>query len=116
MIVEDDADIASMVKHALRPFECEIITARDGAEAEKMLDEHQPQLVILDLNLPFIPGDQLLQQIRTTPHLQNTRVIVVTVYGRDKLPALAEEADYFFQKPYPLQDFRDTVADILSQS
>jgi len=113
LIIEDDRDITSMVGHALKKFDCELEAIGEGNRALEFLHDNSPTLVILDLNLPFVGGDELIEYIRQAPHLTDTKVIVITVYKKEKVPFMVEHADFFFQKPYNLTDFRQAVGDIL---
>jgi len=87
-VIEDDEDQAYVFDSALRMagFDAEIIT--DGTAAQKRITEEAPHVIILDLHLPGIRGDQLLQQIRSDERLKNTQVIVTTADA-----AMAESLD-----------------------
>lgn len=78
LIVEDHEDHTIIFNSAftMAGFETEVVT--DGAVARRRLNETEPSVVVLDLHLPKIPGQVLLQQIRSDERLANTRVIVVT--------------------------------------
>ena len=78
LIIEDEEDLATIFSEALKAagFETELIY--DGAAAAQRLKEVQPMLVVLDLNLPHVDGNQLLRQIRADRRLDATRVLVAT--------------------------------------
>lgn len=106
LVVEDDADLSEIFREALSAagFSTEVI--RDGQIARDRLLEIVPAVVILDLHLPTVSGETLLQQIRGTPQLNNTRVVVTTA---DALAAdfLRDSADFVMVKPISYVQLRD---------
>lgn len=106
LVVEDDADLSEIFREALSAagFSTEVI--RDGQIARDRLLEIVPAVVILDLHLPTVSGETLLQQIRGTPQLINTRVVITTA---DALAAdfLRDSADFVMVKPISYVQLRD---------
>lgn len=98
LIIEDEEDLATICSEALKAagFETELIY--DGAIAEQRLREVCPAVVVLDLMLPHVDGNQLLHQIRTDPRLSNTRVLVATA-DAGMADMLSDEADLVLLKP-----------------
>ena len=78
LIVEDHQDHTIVFDNAfvLAGFETEVVI--DGAVAQKRLKETIPAVVVLDLHLPKVSGQALLQQIRSDERLADTQVIVAT--------------------------------------
>jgi CheY-like chemotaxis protein len=106
LIVEDDDDAASIFANALQDagFESEVV--QTGGKALTRLTGPAPAVVVLDLNLPLVPGEDVLRQIRADAHLAKTCVIVATAY-----PVLArklkEKADLVLIKPVGYSQLRD---------
>jgi len=97
MIVEDDPQLSRIFSMALsEPFAVEVI--EDGAQAMKRLAEAQPALVVLDLHLPEVGGDQILAYIRGDSRLAATRVILATADAR-QAEYLESSADIVLLKP-----------------
>lgn len=113
LIIEEDRDIASMLVFALKSLDLSVYTARDGAEGLTRLHELHPAIVIMDLNLSFVRGEELLKVIRTEPQLLHSIVILGTIYGQNQIAKVRDQVDFTFQKPYRLQDLRDTVKRVL---
>jgi two-component system copper resistance phosphate regulon response regulator CusR len=105
LIIEDEEDLATIFSEALKAagFETEIIY--DGAIAERRLREVCPAIVVLDLNLPHVDGNQLLHQIRTDPRLNSTRVLVATA-DAGMADMLGDEADLVLLKPISFVQLR----------
>jgi DNA-binding response OmpR family regulator len=116
LVVEDDPDIRKMIVYALKPFGCHVETAADGAQAVTLLDDLRPDLMILDLNLPYVAGEEVLEHARSSEWHDDMRVIVVTVFGEDHTRSLVGSVEHIFQKPYNLTDFRAAVEQTLSRS
>ncbi|MBN1936573.1 MAG: response regulator [Anaerolineae bacterium] len=109
LIIEDDVDLSFIFAESLRAagFESEIV--RDGAVAEKRLAATEPEVVVLDLHLPNVSGEQLLTQIRRDGRLVKTRVILCTADPRMAEP-LQEIADLVLIKPIIFSQLRDLAS------
>lgn len=109
LVVEDEYDIAIIFAKALQAagFETQII--RSGDTALKWLSSKTPDLVVLDLQLPDVPGTEVLQHIRANPRLAEVHVIIATAY-----PHMAEtfqdEVDWMFFKPVSFNQLRELAA------
>ena len=106
LIIEDDADLATIFADALQAaqFTTEIIS--DGAVAQARLQEVVPRCVVLDLHLPEVSGEVLLKQIRSTPALARTRVVIASA---DPITSelLSADSDLVLIKPVSFGQLRD---------
>jgi len=98
LIIEDEEDLATIFSEALKAggFQTEVIY--DGYLAQQRLAEVCPDVVVLDLNLPHVDGNQLLTQIRDDPRLEKTRVLIATA-DAGMAEMLDREADLILLKP-----------------
>ena len=98
IIIEDNEDQNLVFTTALEQAGYYTESIQDGAKAQKRLGEVIPKVVVLDLHLPGIDGEKLLNQIRSDRRLTKTRVILATA---DALLAssLQSQADFVFLKP-----------------
>ena len=98
LIIEDYVDQAIVFDTAVKMagFETEMIV--DGALAQERLKEVVPDLIILDLHMPGVTGEQLLKQIRADARMEKTRVIIASA---DALRAqqLSSQVDMVLLKP-----------------
>jgi CheY-like chemotaxis protein len=95
----------------------EIIPAMQGRLALDLAREHQPILILLDLHLPDIPGDQVLQRLRDDPA---TAAIPVVIVSADATPGqtqrlLAAGASAYLSKPFNVSELLRIVDDLLSE-
>lgn len=95
-VIEDDMDLSTVFTEAVQAagFTCE--TFLSGDQAVERLANFTPRLIVLDLHLPGVTGEQILDYIETQPHLEKVNIIVASaddrlsqkVYGRPTLTLL----------------------------
>ena len=97
IIIEDDTNLSRIFSLALQTdFETEVFG--DGSTAFTRMANVEPILVILDLNLPGLQGKDILADIRATPRLAKTHIILCTADER-QAELLHEQADIVMLKP-----------------
>ncbi len=99
LIIEDDADTAEMVTALLETAGYSAVAVDSGEVALNELKDTQPDLVLLDLGLPDIPGLEVLKQLRANSFLP---LIVLSgrTHERNKVVALEAGADDYMDKPF----------------
>lgn len=109
LVVEDEYDVSIIFAKALQAagFETQII--RSGDLALTWLSSMTPDVVVLDLNLPNVPGTDILRYIRADTRLADIKVIVATAYPR-LAEGLRDEADWILTKPVSFGQLRDLAA------
>jgi diguanylate cyclase (GGDEF)-like protein len=108
LIVEDDRENAALFRHVLdlAGFRTEVVF--QGQVAVERISNHQPDLVLLDLNLPGIPGSKILETIRNDDRLNHTKVVVIT--GHAHLAAgLSVQPDLMLQKPVSIEQLAGLI-------
>jgi two-component system KDP operon response regulator KdpE len=103
LVVDDEPQIARVLRMALESNGYEVIVARDGAEALEQFVRLSPDLVITDLAMPVMDGIELTRTIRQKGQ---TPVIVLSVRDAEamKVKALDEGADDYITKPFSIQE------------
>ncbi len=124
LLVEDNANDILIIRRALEKSLAtghDILVARDGQEALDMLVRgnlpghqsscRQPDLVLLDLNLPRIDGYEVLQRIKSDPELRHIPVVVLTTSERDEdvVACYRLGANTFVPKPVEFERFAHAV-------
>jgi DNA-binding response OmpR family regulator len=105
MIVEDDPTQNQIFTIALQSdFEVETFT--DGDSANSRLDEVNPAMVVLDLNLPGAPGKEILAKIRGDERMSEMRVILATA-DEQQADMLNAQADIVLLKPISPGQLKD---------
>ena len=119
VLIEDSDDDVFLVKYTLgkRAISCDLTRFEDGRTAfEAIASAHasrQPDLILLDLNLPLCNGRELLKALRANPSLERVPIAVITssVAPRDQQDAISLGADRYVQKPSDLREFVEKVGD-----
>lgn len=111
LIVDDEQKLVSVLKGFLETKGFDVRTASSGVEAMQMVEQHQPHVMLLDLNLEgsAVSGLDVLTQ--TKARLPNTVVFVVSGYTEEdkKEQALKQGADRYLEKPLLLPDVLKAV-------
>lgn len=85
-VIEDEPSICEMYRIKLSSAGYDVKTAHNGQEGLKLLEEFKPQLILLDLKMPVMSGDEMLTKLRETDWGAEIRVIVLTNISRDEAP------------------------------
>ncbi len=85
-IIEDDRPIASMYQQKLKLANHQVRCAFDGEEGLTMLEDFQPDVALVDLKMPKMTGDAMLEIIRKTEWGASLRVIILTNISKDEAP------------------------------
>ncbi len=101
MVVEDDKMIRKLVKIYLKKHGYDVVEASDGEEAKKVFLEHHPCLIILDLMLPKVSGEQLCTWVREQVK-NEVSIIMLSAKTQvdDKIAGLKLGADDYMTKPF----------------
>ncbi|NQZ58024.1 MAG: response regulator [Lentisphaeraceae bacterium] len=102
LIVDDMKDNARILDYFLRQHHYLTAVVHCGEEAISYAEEHKPDLILLDINMPGMNGMAVLKHLRSQTALDNTGVILLTASGHidELLDAFSSGADDFIQKPY----------------
>lgn len=85
-VIEDDLPICNMYRIKLESAGYEVKTAHNGEEGYTLIEEFEPNLVLLDLKMPVMTGDVMLEKIRSTDWGAKPRVIILTNISKDEAP------------------------------
>lgn len=118
LLVEDEADICALLRYNLEAAGYVVTEANDGEEAELLLKEHTPDLVLLDWMLPEMSGIELLRRVRRWPLTQALPVIVVTARSEeaDRVRAFETGADDLVVKPFSVNEVIARVDAVLRRA
>ncbi|MFM9948470.1 MAG: response regulator transcription factor [Saprospiraceae bacterium] len=113
LIVEDDAQIASLLNQALKEAGYETFVAFDGEMATNIIEEVQPRLVITDLMMPVMDGWQLCKHIREKK--SKVPILMLTALGgsADVVLGLDSGADDYLVKPFRVEELLARVRALL---
>ena len=86
IVIEDEPSIRELYRFKLDLEGFKVAVAADGFEGLKLIEELLPDLILLDLKMPHMNGDEMLEKLRAEEWGQNVRVIILTNISRDEAP------------------------------
>lgn len=114
LVVDDNRDILDLVQRVLVAEGHEVIIARDGLDALQRDQEHQPDLIILDINLPYVNGWEVCRQIkqrRAVPIL----LLTVRAEAVDIEYSRSVGADDHVFKPFEIADLLSRIERLMKK-
>jgi len=108
LLVEDDRDIATLFRHVLDMAGYQTESVYDGNEAMERLSTLQPDVVLLDLQLPGMSGVDILKKMRADERMKTIPVVVITAYAY-YAKSLPVEPDLFLLKPVDIHDLTSLI-------
>ena len=116
LVVEDENDIAGLIKHTLeRSGDASVEIVARGDEALRSITGRPPDLVILDLNLPVLSGDEVCRILRQRQETRQIPIIMLTARTSesDRVAGLDLGADDYVTKPFSLRELAARVRAVL---
>jgi DNA-binding response OmpR family regulator len=100
LVIEDDADLQKYLQQVLRENNYSVKSATDGITGLELIDNSNPDLVILDLNLPDLDGESVCGQIRKSYPMIPIIMLTAKDSVSDKVKGLVSGADDYVTKPF----------------
>ncbi len=115
LVVEDETSIADVVARYLRRDGHDVETVADGTAAIERFEESDPELIVLDLMLPGLDGQEVLRRVRAAG---NTPVVILTAKGEelDRLLGFGLGADDYVTKPFSPRELAARVQAVLRRA
>ena len=115
LVVEDEEDNRQILRDLLATFGYEMVEAKDGEQALAAVDQHRPDLILMDIQLPIMDGYEATRRIRANPANKRIPIIAVTSYalsGNESI-ALAAGCDAYVPKPYSPRELLAKIREFL---
>jgi DNA-binding response OmpR family regulator len=114
LIVDDSAAILNLLRRALEQTGYEVITAKSGEEALAAFEREEPDAIVLDLNLPGLPGWEVCRLLKI-----RSEVPIIIITGNASLQLATRDktqgADAYLLKPFHLETLFETLHTVLAQ-
>ena len=110
--IEDDPNNRRLVQKLLGAAGHEVIEAEGGVEGIQLARDSQPDLVLVDINIPDLDGYEVTLRLRGIPALQEVPIVAITAEG-DRDSTLAVGCDGFIAKPIDAARFADAISQFL---
>ncbi len=118
LLVEDDSAVALVYRMRLEMDGYEVIHAADGEEALRLASAELPDLVLLDISLPGMDGNEILARIRASATLRRLPVIALTAHAMagDREQAMAAGCDDYDTKPVDFARLMIKIENLLARA
>ncbi len=115
LVVDDDAEILSMLSLRLTSRGYAVTTASDGATALREAVRQPPDVVLLDVMMPGISGWEVAKQLRAEPRTAGAKIILVSAIGAtvNEATASISGADAHVDKPFEFTALERTIERVL---
>ncbi len=115
LVVEDEDALATLLQYNLEKEGYAVSVAGDGEEALLLVDERQPDLVVLDWMLPKVSGIEVCRRLRSRPETRNVPIIILTARGEetDRIRGLDTGADDYVVKPFSMIELTARIRAVL---
>lgn len=113
MVCDDDPGILEMMEMILEEYGYQVITVSKSINVLKHLEEENPDLLLLDIWMPVLSGDQVLKTIKAEPKLSRLPVIMYSASTEGKAIAEKAGADDYISKPFDMDDMEAKISALL---
>lgn len=116
LIVDDNADNLFVLENLLAHESHQVIVARNGAEALGAAARDQPDLILMDLDMPVMSGWEAMERLRSAPETASIPIIVLTAHAvlGDEEKTIGHNCDAFITKPFDADKVLSTVRQFLT--
>jgi CheY-like chemotaxis protein len=117
LIAEDNAVNRELLRELLELGGYTVVEACDGGEALRMIEQTQPDLLLLDIGMPMLDGFAVVGKIRENPRLAQLPVVAVTAYAMqgDREKILNAKFDGYLSKPVNSQSLTEELGRLLNK-
>jgi two-component system, OmpR family, alkaline phosphatase synthesis response regulator PhoP len=123
LVVDDEPGIVKMVESRLKAAGYGVLTATGGEEALRVCRQTKPDVAVLDVMMPGLPGDHVAQAMREDPALRDIPVIFLTALVRKQGAPLDDAylrgpvaGFYYLAKPFKGSELLDMLGKVLGQA
>ena len=118
LVVDDEGDIVDLLDYNLRQAGYSVASARDGESALAEIRRQRPDVVLLDLNLPDVPGTEICRRLRRDPATQSIPIVMITARGEeiDRVVGFELGADDYVVKPFSPRELVLRIGAVLRRS
>ena len=116
LIVDDEPNIVTALEYLLQKSGYEVLLAQDGEAALKQVEQHVPDLVLLDVMMSLKSGYEVCQRMRERPDWQHIKIIMLSAKGREAevSKGLSLGADFYVTKPFSNKELVAKIGELLA--
>jgi len=116
LVVEDDPMIRQLVKIYLEKEHYIVIEAKDGREAQEQFQQHHPCLIVLDLMLPKLSGENFFRWVKDQSETVSVVMLSAKAQTEDKISGLKLGADAYVTKPFNPEELTAQIEAVLRRT
>jgi DNA-binding response OmpR family regulator len=115
LIVDDEPNIVTALEFLLQRSGYEVLSAQNGEMALQQVEQHVPDLVLLDVMMSLKSGYEVCQRMRERPDWQHIKIIMLSAKGREAEvnKGLSLGADFYVTKPFSNKDLIAKIDELL---
>jgi two-component system chemotaxis response regulator CheY len=117
LVVDDSAVMRAMIIKTLRLSGVELgelFQAGNGLEGLKVLEANHVDLVLVDINMPVMNGEEMIDRMKENPEMKDIPVVVISTEGsKARIESLQHKGATFIHKPFSPETIRDTAKHLL---
>lgn len=116
MVVDDSVTVRKVTSRLLEREGYDVITAKDGMDAMTILQDHMPDIMLLDIEMPRMDGFEVAQNVRSSRDLQHLPIIMITSRTGEKhrQRGLESGANLYMGKPYQEDQLLESIQDLIA--
>jgi chemosensory pili system protein ChpA (sensor histidine kinase/response regulator) len=117
MVVDDSITVRRVTQRLLERNGMRVLTAKDGVDALSLLQEHLPDVILLDIEMPRMDGYEVAAHVRNDPRLKHIPIVMITSRVSEKHRARAIElgVDDYLGKPYQESQLLDAIEPLVNR-
>ena len=117
MVVYDSITVRRVTQRLLERNGMRVLTAKDGVDAVSLLQEHLPDIILLDIEMPRMDGYEVAAHVRNDPRLKDIPIVMITSRVSEKHRARAIElgVDDYLGKPYQESQLLDAIEPLVNR-
>jgi DNA-binding response OmpR family regulator len=118
LIVDDEPNIVTALEFLLQRSGYEVLLAQDGEAALQQVEQHVPDLVLLDVMLSLKSGYEVCQRMRERADWQHIKIIMLSAKGREAevSKGMSMGADFYLTKPFSNKDLVSKISELLGSA
>jgi CheY-like chemotaxis protein len=111
LIADDEPSVLALLQLFFEQQSYQVTCACNGQEALDLAQREIPDLLLLDIQMPYKTGVEVVRELHTDPRFSAIPMIALTAHVRDFMPAMVFQAgfDHLMTKPFDFVDLRDLV-------
>jgi chemosensory pili system protein ChpA (sensor histidine kinase/response regulator) len=117
LVVDDSITVRRVTQRLLERNGMRVLTAKDGVDAVSLLQEHLPDIILLDIEMPRMDGYEVAAHVRNDPRLKDVPIVMITSRVSEKHRARAIElgVDDYLGKPYQESQLLDAIEPLVNR-